>query len=316
MNPPDSNSPLYLGIEIGGTKLQVVLGTADGKIHARWRAPVDAAGGAAGIRDQLQTAIPQLLGDKKPRAIGVGFGGPVNFTTGRICKSHHIPGWENFDLGQWLTAQTGLPAFIDNDANIGALAEALCGAGIDADPVFYCTLGSGVGGGLVIRKKIYHGRAPAEVEFGHLRLNCGGTLVEDRCSGWALDKRIRALNVEHPKSQLAKLSAEHAPLGGQARVLVAAVQREDAIAITLLNEWSDDLAFALSHVVLLFHPEVLVLGGGLSLLGEIARSRVANQLPMYVMQAMHPVSRVVLAALAEDCIPVGALCLAARSGMM
>src|SRR5262249_30550333 len=148
--------------------------------------------------------LPELLAGRNPQAIGVGFGGPVNWKTGRICRSHQIEGWSEFDLAGWLRQLASVPVFVDNDANVAALGEARHGAGLGFDPVFYVTLGSGVGGGLVVNGKIYHGSVPGEAEIGHIRLERNGTTVESRCSGWAVDARIRELVKKEPVSLLAK----------------------------------------------------------------------------------------------------------------
>ena len=297
-----------LGIEIGGTKLQLVLGDNTGKILQRRKLTVDPAGGAAGIRNQIEPAIPGLLSGSSIDAIGVGFGGPVDWRSGRICCSHQIEGWSEFDLGGWLQQQTGAPVFADNDANVAALGEARHGAGVGCDPVFYVTLGSGVGGGLVVGGRIYHGATPGESEIGHVRLDRAGTTVESRCSGWAVDARIRALKSKEPGSVLASLIGDKP--GGEARYLTAALDRNDATANRILRELAEDLAFGLSHVVHLFHPQVIVIGGGLAAVGEPLRTGVEKALRRFTMEAFAPGPNIRLAALGEDAVPVGALCLA------
>jgi len=299
---------LKLGIEIGGTKLQLVLGDETGKIHERRKLAVDPTKGAAGIRQQIERVLPELLRSRPVRQVGVGFGGPVDWKTGKICRSHQIEGWSEFDLGGWLRQLTGAPVAVDNDANVAALGEALCGAGVGFNPVFYVTLGSGVGGGLVVDGRIYHGAKPGESEIGHVRLDRSGTLVEARCSGWAVDARIRELKVKEPGGLLARLTGQTA--GGEAKHLAAAWQQGDAAARELLQETAEDLAFGLSHVVHLFHPEMLVLGGGLSGVGEPLRAAVEDALRRFTMEAFAPGPRIALSALREDAVPVGALELA------
>ncbi len=301
----------YLGIEIGGTKLQLVAGDAEARITARVRLTVDQARGGAGIREQIQATLPNLIAQTQPTAIGVGFGGPVDSATGHICCSHQIEGWSEFPLGDWLRSLTGLPVRVDNDANTAALGEAKCGAGRGHNPVFYVTLGSGVGGGLVVDGRIYHGAKPGEAEIGHIRLDRTGTIVEHRCSGWAVDRKIRDACAREPQTAVAELTA-NLPTG-QARALAPALARGDALAQRILAEVADDLAFGLSHVTQLMHPEVVVLGGGLSLVGEPLRAAVADALQRYVMEAFAPGPRVVLAGLGEDAVPVGALLLAISS---
>jgi glucokinase len=300
----------FLAIEIGGTKLQLFAGDEQANILQRWRFDVDAARGGAGIRAQMESALPEILRARDVAAVGVGFGGPVDSRTGQICCSHQIEGWSEFPLGDWLRERTGKPVAIDNDANAGALGEAVRGAGRGRDPVFYVTLGSGVGGGLVVDGKIYHGAKPGESEIGHVRLDRNGTIVEQRCSGWAVDAKIRAALRAHPASILARLSSGIER--GEAQALPSALREECPLARSILEEVSEDLAFGLSHVTHLFHPATIILGGGLSLIGEPLRVAVGTALARFIMDAFAPGPRVALAELREDAVPVGALLLAAN----
>lgn len=300
----------FLGIEIGGTKLQIVAGDNEARIVDRTRFTVDKAAGAVGIRRLIETALPAVLAQWTPTAVGVGFGGPVDLGTGRIARSHQVEGWSDFDLRGWIGQMSGVPVVVENDSNTAALAEATRGAGAGQNPVFYFNLGSGVGGGLVIDGLVYHGAPPGEAEFGHLRLDRTGTTVEQRCAGWAIDRRIRALASSAPDGDLAhRISAA---AGGEARCLLASIEAGDPLAKQLLAELAADLGFALSHAVHLFHPQVLVLGGGLSLMGEPLRAAVAGELSRQVMEVFAPGPPVRLAGLAEDAVPIGALLLARR----
>jgi glucokinase len=299
----------FLGIEIGGTKLQMVVGDEQANILQRWRFDVDAARGGAAIRAQIETALPEILKAHGIGAVGVGYGGPVDWRTGIICRSHQVEGWADFPLGDWLRERTGKPVIIDNDANCGSLGEAMRGAGQGSNPVFYVTLGSGVGGGLAVDGKIFHGAKPGESEIGHVRLDRDRTIVEHRCSGWAVDKTIRAATRENKDSPLARLTAgmERA----EASQLAPALRENCPVARRILDQVSDDLAFGLSHVTHLMHPEAIVLGGGLALVGEPLRRSVEAALRRFTMEAFAHGPRVALAALREDAVPVGALLLVA-----
>jgi glucokinase len=298
----------FLGIEIGGTKLQIVVGDDSAKIVERHRFTVDRAQGAKGIRRQIEETLTRLVPTVKPVATGIGFGGPVDWKQGRICKSHQIEGWSEFGIAEWIRAMTGKPVVVDNDANVAALGEAVSGAGIGFNPVFYVTLGSGVGGGLVMDGKIFHGAIPGESEIGHVRLDRQGTIVESRCSGWAVDARIRDVRQQHPQSQLAKLT--EGMTSGEAKHLGEALQQGDLIASKLLEEVAEDLAFGLSHVAQLMHPEVIVIGGGLSQVGELLRAAIEISLRNFTMEAFLPGPKIRLAGLGEDAVPMGALQLA------
>lgn len=301
----------FIGIEIGGTKLQLLLGDQDCRICERRRLAVEPGRGGAGIREQIRAALPEFLvgpSANKVAAIGVGFGGPVDCRTGKICRSHQIEGWSEFDLKGWLEELSRIPVHVDNDANLATLGEARQGAGAGFNPVFYVTLGSGVGGGLVVDGEVYHGAIPGEAEIGHVRLDRAGTIVEERCSGWAVDRRVRALKKKEPTSVLARLAAGADQ--GEAKYLPEALRQNDPSAKRILAETAEDLAFGLSHVVHLFHPQIIIIGGGLSGVGEPLRSAVESALARFVMDAFAPGPKIVLAKLAEDAVPTGALELA------
>ena len=300
----------YIGIEIGGTKLQIATGDATGEILNRRKMTVARAEGAAGIRRQIEQGLGELADRNTAEAIGVGFGGPVDWRTGKICRSHHIEGWLDFELGRWLQELAGAPVVVDNDANVAALGEALHGAGVGFNPVFYVTLGSGVGGGLVVEGQIYHGAPPGESEFGHVRLERNGTTVESRCSGWAVNGKIRALTTSEPAGVLAQLLRNEP--GAEAKHLRRALEQNDSMAHRIITETAEDLAFGLSHVVHLFHPQIIILGGGLSAVGEPLRVAVKKALTGFMMEAFRPGPAIALSKLREDAVPAGALELARR----
>src|SRR6266851_9347301 len=167
---------MYLGIEIGGTKLQLGVGAGDGHLAGLWRGPVDVSAGPEGIRRQIIQAVPELLTQSKIdrahiKGIGIGFGGPVDDHRHTIIKSHQIEGWDNFPLEKWLAELLAMPAVLGNDADVAGLAEALFGAGKGLSPIFYITIGSGIGGGLIINGDIYRGRGRGAAEIGHLRFD-------------------------------------------------------------------------------------------------------------------------------------------------
>src|SRR5215212_3286149 len=125
MQPPKK----YLGIEIGGTKLQLLVADANGDIEQSLRFAIDAASGAESIRDQISKGLKDINSFNEIAAIGVGFGGPVDWKTGTIRTSHQVAGWANFNLSRWLYEITGKHAAVENDANAAALAEAIYGCG-------------------------------------------------------------------------------------------------------------------------------------------------------------------------------------------
>jgi glucokinase len=306
---------VFLGIEIGGTKLQLVIGDTACHVIGRRRISVPRDAGGAWIRSQIETCLAEPSEGFELLGVGVGFGGPVDRDAGRIARSHQVDGWENFPLRDWLSERAGrVPVAVENDANTAGFGEAVAGAGAGFQTVFYCNFGSGVGGALVTGRgaAIYHGAPPGEMEFGHLRLGRDGGTVESKCSGWAVDERIRKECARAPRdSTLARLAAMDP--GGESRHLAAALAASDPLAERVLRDVAADIGFALSHVVHLAHPDVIVLGGGLSLVGELLRAAVAEALAPHVMEAFRPPPWVALTALGEDSVPVGALHLAAQA---
>src|SRR5262249_20647072 len=143
---------------------------------------------------QIIGAIPNLLcqagvGQGGIHAVGIGFGGPVDEQARSAIKSHTISGWDDFPLVKWAEDTLGWPAVIGNDADVAGLAEAAIGAGRGLSPIFYITVGSGIGGGLIIDGKIYRGTGLGAAEIGHLRmLSPGGEFLplEQLASGWGI----------------------------------------------------------------------------------------------------------------------------------
>ncbi|HEY7328282.1 MAG TPA: ROK family protein [Gemmataceae bacterium] len=321
---------MFLGIEIGGTKLQLGVGPDDGKLRGLWRATVDVATGPEGIRRQIVTAVPELLAKagiqhSDLRGVGIGFGGPVDDTTRTVIKSHQIEGWDNFPLADWISDVVGMSAVLGNDADVAGLAEALHGAGKGLSPIFYITIGSGIGGGFIIDGEIYRGCGRGAAEFGHLQLlvsdddrdinETSYAPLEAVASGWAIEQRAR---------QFARRNAGHDLLfvrlaGGQAdqvttRHLGEAGIQGDLLARHLLEWPCVYLADAICHVIALLCPRRIIIGGGVSLMGEDflfqpLRRLVAER----VFKAFSGLTDIVPAALGEEVVVHGAIALVHKS---
>lgn len=308
-----NDAPVYFGVEIGGTKLQVIAASGDGRVLRQRRATVRPELGAEGIRAAILTETRALREEFAPAAVGVGFGGPVDWRTGKVVRSFHVDGWNGFALAEWLSGELdGTPVLVENDARAAAFAEAICGGGRGHRLVLYSNSGSGVGAGFVIDGELYHGRSPGEMELGHVRLDAAGRTVEDAASGWSLDRRVRQQAQAQPSGRLAGLLGAERTQGGEARVLAQALAERDPAAEALVNDTARDYALGLSHAVHLLHPDIIVLGGGVSLLGEPWRAAVARHLDGFLMEAFRPGPAIVLSALGETVVPLGAAMLARR----
>src|SRR5262245_16400360 len=310
---------MYLGIEIGGTKLQIGLGPGDGTLTDLWRGGVDVAAGGAGIREQIAAAVSELLARagvarSGVRAVGVGFGGPVDDTARRTITSHQVPGWDDFPLADWLAERFGAPAALGNDADVAGLAEALFGAGRGAPPGFHVTYGPRTRGGRVIGGRIFRGCGRGAAEIGHLKIRHGDgyDILEHLASGWGIQDQAkkyleRGCGLDSPLRRLTggDLSKLTVPMFKQA------AEEGDPFARDRLKLATGFLAEAVCHVLALVCPRRLVIGGGVSLLGEELlfaplRERVAEQ----VFKPFAGLTEIVPAALGEEVVVHGALALA------
>jgi glucokinase len=294
---------LAVGIEIGGTKLQAGIGSGEGKLLALVRRGVDPARGGAGIREAIPALVDEALAKarcpvKDVSGIGVGFGGPVDTTRGRILVSHQIEGWSDFPLRDWLAKKVEVPVVLQNDAKTAALAEARLGAGKGRRRIFYITVGSGVGGGLVIDGVPDVGQGLGAGEIGHTWVPDPETgkpeKLEHVASGWSIGKRgSRRLGRELSGAEVAALA-----------------EQGDAVARRVIEESAEALAVGIGNVLALLHPERFIIGGGVSLMGE----RWWGPLRMALAErfAFKPFAHafdVVPAALGEEVVVIGAVLL-------
>jgi glucokinase len=322
-------APLLLGIEFGGTKLQLGVGHGDGRILALERRHVEPSRKAEGLRAQVEDAVGPLLARLGPEreheriaAVGVGFGGPVDAASGTVIKSHQIEGWDDFPLAGWLRQRLDVPSVvIQNDADTAGLAEARFGAGVGMSPVLYVTIGSGIGGGLIIDGRIYRGAGAGALEIGHLwvvdRNNSDQDVLrlEDIASGWAIAASAR----RYAERQIAEGHPQWSVLqragGDPARItavdLAAAAQEGDQEATFLLGKAVHAMAHALNQAVTLLAPRRIILGGGVSQIGEVLWfAPIRKSLDTNVFPPFRGTFDVVPAVLGEEVVIQGALALA------
>jgi glucokinase len=339
---------MFLGVEIGGTKLQLGVGRADGgELVALERRDVNPARGAAGILEQIESAAAGLMQKHVVSRIGVGFGGPVDDATGRVVKSHQIDGWDGAPLAEWCRSTLGRPTVLANDCDAAALAEARFGAGQGKSIVFFVTVGTGVGGGLAIDGKL-HGRGrPASAEIGHLRpglhADRADETVESLASGWGIAAAARARLSGDVSRPLPATRRDEGPLapdevrrrladaeqtgkeytadllhraGGDLEALTAKMVAQAAadgneIAREVLDHATQALGWAIAQVITLLAPQVIVVGGGVSLSGEQFFAPLREQVARYVFPPLAGSYEIVPATLGELVVVHGALALAA-----
>ena len=208
--------------------------------------------------------------------IGVGCGGPLDSETGIVYSPPNLPGWDAYPLREKLEDHFGAPACVDNDANAAALGEQRFGAGRGYRNIFYITMSTGIGAGLILDGKIYRGTDYSAGEFGHIvmarggpKCNCGGRgCLEALASGTAIAKRARRGIGREPESLLAKrfLSGKKVL---SAKDVVDAARHGDPLSEKILLDAAVYMGLGITSAIHMLNPDIVIIGGGLSLAGKI-----------------------------------------------
>jgi glucokinase len=294
---PETNQEYSLGVDIGGTKVAAGLVSADGEILTRTRVPMVANGDAAAGLEAVEAAIRAIQAERPAETapgrlagIGICSPGPLDPATGVVLNPPNLPCWRNFPLASEIHRRFGLAARVDNDANAAGLAETLWGAAKGFRNVFYATLGTGIGTGIVFDGRIYHGRTGAAGEGGHVTIDyhgpqcaCGKRgCIEALASGPAIAQRARERLAEpRPSSSKILELAGGDPRQVTAEIVGEAFHKGDALAGEVLLETADLLAVWLGDIINLLEPEVMVFGGGVSALMSSFFGHIRGQLPRW-----------------------------------
>lgn len=312
---------MFLGIEIGGTKLQLGVGDGLGREFVAFEhRPIVAEEGAGAILAQIREVAGELQKTYPITAVGFGFGGPVLPDQGRVITSHQVAGWDGLPLAAWCRDKLGIPAILGNDCDVAALAEARFGAGQGQRTVFYVTVGTGIGGGLVIDGRSHGGGRPAVAEIGHLRPGLDSessqSTVESMAAGPAIaaEARRRAVRVAPGDQPWVDdlLGRCHGDLDElTARMVGEAANAGNEMARHILQMTCRVLGWAIAQVETLVSPDVIVVGGGVSLIGEECFFAPLRQcVAKYVFPPLRDTFEIVPPQLGERVVVNGALALA------
>lgn len=278
--------PQVIAVDLGGTKLLAGVLNEDGVVVKRTVRPT-AVQSQDALLQELDGAIEELLEDDVS-AIGVGLPSTIDQRVGRAVSSVNIP-LAGIDFREHLTSRFGLPAAIENDANAAALAEHRFGAGRGSRHMVMLTLGTGVGGGLILNGELYRGAVGAAGELGHITLDLDGPPCQGTCpgfghlealaSGTATDQLAQKLATERPDGDLGRAAAEGRPVDARLAVDLAAEGPGDARE--LLERVGFILGTGIASFVNVFNPELVVIGGGFARAGDLlfepARKVVAER---------------------------------------
>ena len=264
---------LYIGIDLGGTNIKAALVTETGNIVKEASAPTNLPRPAQAVCDDIAALCAQLAAGEQVAGIGVGCPGTVDH--GVVRYSNNL-NWRDFPLAEYLAAGTGLPVCAGNDANVAALGEALAGCAKGAESAVILTLGTGVGGGVVLGGKLLTGYTGAASEPGHMVIRdtpdapvctCGRRgCLETFASATALIRMTKEARRAHPESLLNALAPAESNVDG--RTAFDAAARGDAAGRAVVERYTHDLAVGVANLINIFFPEVVGLSGGVANQGE------------------------------------------------
>lgn len=310
--------PIYLGIDLGGSNISAVLLDAAGQTIQFKKIETLAAQGPKKVIQRIVDLSRQIqteanVSDRQLIAVGIGVPGVLDLGRGMVVFSPNLPGWKNIPLGKLLSAQIHKPIVIDNDANVAALGEKLFGAGRNSDFVVVYTLGTGVGGGIIIDGKIYHGAKDGAGELGHTTIlpdgppcGCGNIgCLEALVSGTAIARRGREAMASGQPTLMREL-AQGRPENLTAKLVFEAAKKGDLEALRLVRETGQYLGIAVANVINLLDPERVIIGGGVAVAGEILMRAVREEVRRRAMKALLKHVKIVRAQLSDRAGVIGA----------
>jgi len=282
------DNDLFVGVDVGGTKVAAGLVNSQGEISAQVRVAMTSNSTAERGLESVLSAISHVIPNGAVGLTGIGIcaPGPLDPQKGVILNPPNVPCWRDFPLAASVQKLHQVPVKVDNDANAAALAETRWGAARGYQNVFYATIGTGIGTGIIFDGKIYHGRTGSAGEGGHVSVDYRGPIcgcgkpgcIEIFASGTAIARRVSEQLAAGASSSMA------APAGGDAGAITGvtvgkALELGDELAMKIMAETVEIVAVWLSNIVDLFDPEVIVIGGGAAALYKPYFGRLGERIP-------------------------------------
>lgn len=305
---------IIIGVDLGGTNIKAGAVGLDGKVLFRTRLSTDADEGPGHVADRIAQAVRQCLdniqgGRGAVAGVGVGSPGPLDFETGVVVFTPNLRGWHNVPLRSMVEERTGLPGALENDANAAALGEQWAGAGRGASSLVMFTLGTGIGGGIVLDGQVWHGFGGVAAEIGHMSINpdgptcgCGSKgCIEAYASATAMVRRMHETIASGCRTSLADRSGELT-----ARDIHEAALAGDEAALENLEMTGFYLGVAISNTMHILNPEVIVLSGGVAAAGEMLMDPIQRTIRQRAIEASRLNVKVCFGALGDDAGVVGA----------
>lgn len=310
---------IRIGLDIGGTGIQIGAVDEENRIIAQSSIPTRKDIPFEEQVEQMTDCIRSLLdAPGQPRlsldqvaSIGAGIPGIAN-DEGTVIKCTNL-GWNYVPLREEFMKRIDKPFFVDNDANVAALAESVAGISAGSSSSVFITLGTGIGSGIIINGKIWKGHHGIGAELGHMILeldgipcSCGNFgCVEQYCSATAIIRMAREQVAVHPESLILSLARGDASKIN-AKLVFDALREGDSIAEKVFRKYVSYLARMIANVTNLLDPEMIILGGGVSKAGSILLNAVREEFPQYVIFRDQPLPRIEIASLSAEAGIIGA----------
>ena len=276
----------YLGVDLGGTNIKAALVDADGAIIKEASTPTKLPRPAEAVCDDIAALCNQLAQGQQVAGIGVGCPGTVD---GGLVRYSNNLDWHDFAMGDYLRAKTGLPVALANDANAAALGEALAGCAKGAESAVIITLGTGVGGGVIVNGKVIDGAHGAGGEIGHITVNPHETAVCGCGKRGCLEQYSSATGVVRCMKKLLDANPDTAcTLRGkdfEAKDVFDAARAGDALAAREVDEMASTLGMALANIAATTDPEMFMIGGGVARAGEVLFTPLVRHYKEYAFQS-------------------------------
>jgi glucokinase len=297
-----------VGLDMGGTNVRCAAVSSAGKVLLLIRGPARATSAASEVAENIVTQVRALQDEARrrgmgsPRAIGVAVPGPLNVYTGTVMAAPHVAAWRAFPLRDHLEASLGRRVVVDNDANAWALGEFWRGAAQGYRNVVLLTLGTGVGGGLIVDGKLVHGRSGMAAELGHVMVQPDGIPCDCGAHG-CLESYASASGIERMLvrgiGSRRKFPARYLDLEGNfsVRGLTRAARLGDRVAIKIFEDSGHYLGIALASFINIFNPDLVVIGGGVAGALPFMRRVMTAEVRDRAFTVMSRETRIVRAAL-------------------
>jgi len=307
----------YIGVDLGGTKLAV--GVFDSDLQTLYTDSQPVEHTSDRLLDQIQQAVLTAADSVEGAVVAAGFGVPclIDQSSGVAVSAVNLP-IHDLPFRDIMQERLNLPVAVDNDGNVAALAEQRSGAAKGFNDVVLLTVGTGIGGGLVLNGEIYRGSIGAGAELGHIVIDYNGPKCQGSCpnygcmevlaSGTALAKLAHDTVEREPSSQLARAAVNGSELNG--RLVVELASSGDQLSIDLLKTLGMRLGVGMSSLVNIFNPDVVVIGGGVSAAGELLIDPARLEMQRRALSPSRDTVKVELAHYGAEAGMVGAAVLA------